>query len=44
MNITKTLHVTKRTAWRAWLKKNYKTKKEIWLVYSKKVTGKPRIE
>ena len=43
MEITKTLHVTKRDAWRKWLRKNYKTAKEIWLVYYKKETGKPRI-
>ena len=44
MNITKTLYVTRRNAWRAWLKKNYKTEKEIWLIYPKKATGEPRIE
>jgi len=44
MEITQTLHVTNPKDWRDWLKKNYKTEKEIWLVYYKKVTGKPRIE
>jgi uncharacterized protein YdeI (YjbR/CyaY-like superfamily) len=44
MEITKTLHVTDRKKWRAWLRKHYKTEKEIWLVYYKKATGKPRIE
>ncbi|MCL4529541.1 MAG: YdeI/OmpD-associated family protein [Chloroflexi bacterium] len=44
MNITKTLYVSKRVEWRRWLKKNYKTEKEVWLVYYKKTTGKPRIE
>ncbi|MCL5611249.1 MAG: YdeI/OmpD-associated family protein [Chloroflexi bacterium] len=44
MDITKTLYVTNRVEWRKWLKKNYKTKKEIWLVYYKKASGKPRIE
>jgi uncharacterized protein YdeI (YjbR/CyaY-like superfamily) len=44
MEITKTLHVTSRKDWRAWLKKHYKTEKEIWLVYPKKATGVPRIE
>ena len=44
MKITKTLHVTNRKDWRDWLKKNYKTEKEIWLVYYKKGTGEPRIE
>ena len=44
MDITQTLHVTDRKDWRNWLKKNYKTEKDIWLVYYKKATGKPRIE
>jgi len=44
MKITQTLYVTKAKDWRDWLKQNYKTKTEIWLVYPKKATGKPRIE
>ena len=44
MEITKTLYVTTPKDWRDWLKKNHKTEKEIWLVYYKKGTGKPRIE
>lgn len=44
MEITKTLYLTDRKDWREWLKKNYKTEKEIWLVYPRKATGKPRIE
>jgi uncharacterized protein YdeI (YjbR/CyaY-like superfamily) len=44
MEITQTLYIIKRKDWRDWLKRNYKTKKEIWLVYPKKATGKPRIE
>lgn len=44
MEITKTLHVTNRRDWRKWLRQHYKTEKEIWLVYSKKGTGQPRIE
>jgi uncharacterized protein YdeI (YjbR/CyaY-like superfamily) len=43
MKITQTLHVTDRKDWRAWLRKHYKTEKDIWLVYAKKETGKPRI-
>ena len=43
MDLGKTLHVSSRTEWRKWLKKNYKTEKEIWLVYYKKTSGKPRI-
>lgn len=44
MEITKTLYATNPKDWRKWLKANYKTEKEIWLVYYKKKTGKPRIE
>lgn len=44
MNITKTLYVVKREDWRAWLKKYSKTEKEIWLIYYRKSSGKPRIE
>ena len=44
MDITKILHVTDRKDWRKWLREHYKTEKEIWLVYYKKATGKPRIE
>ncbi len=43
MKVTKTLHVTDRTKWRKWLREHYKTEKDIWLVYSKKGTGKARI-
>lgn len=44
MEITNTLYLTDRKKWRAWLRKHYKTEKEIWLIYYKKATGKPRIE
>jgi uncharacterized protein YdeI (YjbR/CyaY-like superfamily) len=43
MDIGKTLHVTTRKAWRNWLQEHYKTEQEIWLVYYKKETGKPRV-
>lgn len=32
-----------RAAWRAWLKKNHKKSKGIWLVYYKKYTGKASV-
>jgi uncharacterized protein YdeI (YjbR/CyaY-like superfamily) len=38
-----TLYVTKRKEWRAWLARHHKTAKEIWLVYYRKASGKPRI-
>jgi hypothetical protein len=31
MEVSTTLHVTNRKDWQEWLKKNYKTEKEIWL-------------
>lgn len=40
---TNLLHVTRRAQWRDWLKKHHKSAKDIWLVYYKKHTGKPRI-
>jgi uncharacterized protein YdeI (YjbR/CyaY-like superfamily) len=43
MEIGKTLYVTNRKQLRLWLKKNHKTEKEIWLIYYKQHTGKPRI-
>jgi len=43
MKIGETLYITNRKAWRAWLIKNHKIKKEIWLIYYRKETGKPRI-
>src|SRR5262245_54413461 len=43
MTITETLYVTNRKVWRAWLKKHHKTKKEIWLVFYNKSSGKKRI-
>ena len=44
MEITNTLYVTEPAEWHAWLEKHYKTEKEIWLIYYKKDTGRPRIE
>lgn len=43
MNLGKTIYVTNRRQWRSWLAKNHKTAKEIWLVYYKKQSLKPRI-
>jgi uncharacterized protein YdeI (YjbR/CyaY-like superfamily) len=43
MKLGKTLYVTNRKAWRAWLAKNHAQKKEIWLIYFKKHSGRPRI-
>jgi uncharacterized protein YdeI (YjbR/CyaY-like superfamily) len=43
MNVGKTFYVKSASQWRAWLSKNYKKEKEIWLVYYKKSCGKKRI-
>ena len=37
------LEVSKRSEWRAWLRQNHKTAGEVWLVYNKKHTGRPRV-
>ncbi len=44
MDIGKTLYVADRQAWRAWLCEHYDKEKEIWLVFPKKTSGKPRIQ
>lgn len=43
MEITTTLYVSDRNAWRQWLLENYQTATEIWLITYKKHTGKPSI-
>jgi uncharacterized protein YdeI (YjbR/CyaY-like superfamily) len=43
MEIGETLYVANRKQWRAWLEKNHTKKKEIWLVYYNKASGKTRI-
>ncbi len=37
------LSVIDRKDWRAWLEENHAKEKEVWLIYFKKHTGKPRI-
>ena len=43
MDIGKTVYFTDRTIGEQWLSENYDKEKEIWLVYPKKASGKPRI-
>lgn len=43
MKIGKKLYVASRSQWRSWLRTNHKTAKEIWLIYYKKNSEKPRI-
>lgn len=43
MKLGKTLYVTDRKSWREWLAKNHHKEKEIWLVFYRKGSSKPRI-
>ncbi len=43
MPISKTLPVTNRDEWRAWLKSHHAFETEIWLIYYKKQSRQPRI-
>ena len=37
------LYFTDRKEWRNWLKQNHSVIDEVWLIYYKKISGKPRI-
>jgi uncharacterized protein YdeI (YjbR/CyaY-like superfamily) len=39
----KMLYVTDRHIWRAWLAEHHEKENEVWLIYPKKASGKPRI-
>ncbi|HVF69508.1 MAG TPA: YdeI/OmpD-associated family protein [Xanthomonadales bacterium] len=43
MNIGKTLYAKNRREFRTWLIKNHDKEKDIWLIYYRKDSGKPRI-
>ena len=43
MSAREELYVTGREEWREWLRRNHASKREIWLVYYKRHTGRPRI-
>ena len=43
MKISKIFYADSRKEWRTWLMKNYNKENEIWLVYYKRHTGKPRV-
>jgi uncharacterized protein YdeI (YjbR/CyaY-like superfamily) len=43
VKINKTIYVTDQKAWRSWLAEHYDSEKEIWLLFAKKASGKPRI-
>lgn len=41
--ITQTLNPTSVSIWERWLEKNHRTKKEIWIIFFKKSTGKQKL-
>jgi uncharacterized protein YdeI (YjbR/CyaY-like superfamily) len=43
VQITQALYLTERTEWRAWLAEHFQSEPEIWLLYPRKATGRPRI-
>jgi uncharacterized protein YdeI (YjbR/CyaY-like superfamily) len=43
MEITRTLYVPDRAGWRCWLQEFYRSEPDVWLVYYRKETGKPRV-
>lgn len=43
MRVGKTFYAKNRKEWRAWLAKHHQTTHEIWLIYYKQDSGKPRI-
>ena len=43
MDKDRLLYAANRSQWRAWLKKHYRSEKEVWLVFYKKHSGKARI-
>jgi uncharacterized protein YdeI (YjbR/CyaY-like superfamily) len=43
MKVGRTLYVKDRAEWRRWLRSHHKTAREIWLIYYKKESGKPRV-
>lgn len=43
MKLTSQLYVTTRDEWRTWLAAHHETEREVWLIYCRKHSGKPRI-
>jgi uncharacterized protein YdeI (YjbR/CyaY-like superfamily) len=43
VKVGRTLYVHRVADWRAWLRAHHKTRREVWLVYYNKASGKPRI-
>ncbi len=43
LDLGKTVYFADRESWRAWLAERHDSETEVWLVYYRKETGKPRI-
>jgi uncharacterized protein YdeI (YjbR/CyaY-like superfamily) len=43
MKVGRSIYIVDRKEWRAWLKLHHKKAREIWLIYYKKNSGKPRL-
>jgi uncharacterized protein YdeI (YjbR/CyaY-like superfamily) len=43
MKMRKTLYVTGRDEWRTWLSNHHESETEVWLIYYKQHSGRPRI-
>ena len=43
MDLGKTVYLADRKSWRAWLVEHHDSETEVWLIYYRKETGKPRI-
>ncbi len=43
VKVGKTLYAKNRKEWRRWLAKHHQSANEIWLIYYKKASGKPRV-
>jgi uncharacterized protein YdeI (YjbR/CyaY-like superfamily) len=43
MNMSGTFYAANRHEWRQWLEQNHNAAQEVWLIYYKKHTGKPRV-
>jgi len=43
MERNKDIYCSNRSEWHSWLAINSKTETEVWLIYYKKHTGKPRV-
>ena len=43
MKALKTFYAANREKWRTWLQRNHKTETEVWLIYYKKASGRPRV-